>query len=90
MDDMTAASALVQIIDILSNDRQITRSLPLRDRQMSCIWLCLRNQGAAPLIPAPDPTWIAPESLRRRQVLSLKPLPKSDLRIAKGRNAAFS
>ena len=59
------------------------------ERPMGRVRLRLRNQPAPPLVPVPDELRVAPECLRRRELLRPEPGPQPGLCVTEGGHAAL-
>jgi hypothetical protein len=88
--DLTAAGALVQIIDILG-DQSKTRSQSCQGGygQVCRIGLCTQHMHAAPFVPTPDKFFVVQKCLRCGKFFGIEPFPKASPGIAKGWNTAL-
>jgi hypothetical protein len=78
MNHFLAASTLMQIINVLSDDCQFRNVLgKFCYREVCFIRLRLKNLFPTPFIPAPAETWIYPERFGGRQLDRIESLPKT-------------
>ncbi|AZF08201.1 hypothetical protein C4J94_5481 [Pseudomonas sp. R5-89-07] len=91
MHDVLRPRALVQVIDILSYDRNLfAGGRQSTNRKMSGVWLGLASLGAPPQIPAPNQLRVLPKSLYRFQSFGVVFLPKAYEFVAKCWNSTCS
>jgi hypothetical protein len=76
-DDVLRACALVESIDILSDEGEPVAAAPLGDDVMCRIRLARCDARATPVVPFPDEPRVACECLRRREILRSERFPQS-------------
>src|SRR5690606_1781198 len=90
MNHQRAASPLMQVIDVLGDQRELRHPPRQLDNGPMCrIGLRLQHLHAPPLVPAPDHRRITTKRLGRGQLGWIEALPQPAQRIAKGGNVAF-
>ena len=89
MEDVPAARTLMQVVDVLGDQREVGRAgFELGQREVAWIGLRGRDQAAAPVVPLPNQLWITREGAGRGQIFGAEVFPKAAC-AAKGRDSAF-
>jgi hypothetical protein len=90
MNHILAASPLMQVIDILSDDSELGHiACEFSDSNMSTVGLRLDNLLAAPFIPSPTQRWVGSECFTGGQLSCIKSLPEPSQRIPECWDTAF-
>lgn len=91
VDNAPAAGALMQVIDVLRDHRDLASAASQADDGVvRGIGLGLQHLLASPQVPAPDQCWILAKGLCRFQALWIVACPQSGQVITERRDAAFS
>ena len=90
MQDVLAARAFVEIVDVLRDQRKVGRLLlELCNGVMRGVGRGLQNLSAAPFIPSPDEGGIAREGVGGGEFHRVVVFPETGLLVAKGGDAAL-
>jgi len=84
------AGSLVQPVDVLAYEVEGGEPpLQLRERLMASVGFGKLHKFATPLVPFPDESGVAGESLGGRELLGIESLPEAGLGLSERRDAAL-
>ena len=90
LDQLAAAGALVQPVDVLRDQHEIGgASFQFRQREVARVGLRRRDELAAPGVPVPDELRVARECGRRGELARIEARPQAGLRVAERRQSGF-
>jgi hypothetical protein len=90
LDDVAASRALMQPVDVLSNQQKVVRApFEIREREMTRIGLRGGDALAPPRIPVPDQLRIARERGWRRKLARIIARPQSGLHVSERRESGL-